>query len=421
LLMVSVGVTVFILGQIKKAYDIEIATNFNVSSASATTALRLTPTSLSVGLNQTVSVDVNIDTGGENIDGVDLYFLRYNPAVLQVVDDDTATTGVQIQETTLLPITLANSANNVNGTLQFSQTTSGGSTFSGTGKLATIVFRGIASGSSNVTLDFTAGSTTDTNVSATGADRLSIVQNSAITVDGAAPTVSVTAPVNGATVSGTISVSATATDNVAVSGVQFKVDGGNIGAEDTSSPYSVNWDTSSATNGAHSVTAVARDAANNSTTSTAVSVSVSNVIVKNTTIILTMEGRSSRVASGVLTLLNSNKAVLNTYNFTTNINGQTTINISALPQQVYLKVAVPGFLTRLNGPFDIGTMSTSQTFAILLAGDLNSDNIVNSIDYSAMNARWFLTDPLADINQDGIVNTIDFSLLNKNWFVSGQV
>ncbi|PYS20039.1 MAG: hypothetical protein DMG11_30690, partial [Acidobacteria bacterium] len=94
--------------------------------------------------------------------------------------------------------------------------------------------------------------------------------------DSTPPTVSLTAPVNGATVSGTTTVSATASDNVGVVGVQFKLDGANLGAEDTASPYSVSWNTTTASNGSHTLTAVARDAAGNSTTSAAVTVTVSN-------------------------------------------------------------------------------------------------------------------------------------------------
>lgn len=91
------------------------------------------------------------------------------------------------------------------------------------------------------------------------------------------PTVSITSPVDGSTVSGSTTISATASDDVAVAGVQFKVDGNNIGSEDTSSPYSISWDTTSASNGSHSFTAVARDTSNNTTTSSSVSVTVSNV------------------------------------------------------------------------------------------------------------------------------------------------
>src|SRR5438046_2635804 len=67
------------------------------------------------------------------------------------------------------------------------------------------------------------------------------------------PTVSITSPGNGATVSGTIAVTASASDNVGVAGVQFKLDGANLGAEDTSSPYGVSWNTTTVPNGSHSL------------------------------------------------------------------------------------------------------------------------------------------------------------------------
>jgi hypothetical protein len=102
--------------------------------------------------------------------------------------------------------------------------------------------------------------------------------------DTTAPTVSVTAPSNGATVSGNTTVSTNASDNVAVAGVQFKLDGSNLGSEDTSSPYSISWNASLASNGSHSLTAVARDAAGNTTTSSAITVTVTggtNIILGN--------------------------------------------------------------------------------------------------------------------------------------------
>ncbi len=98
-----------------------------------------------------------------------------------------------------------------------------------------------------------------------------------VAADSTSPSVSVTAPADAATVSGaSVSVTATASDDVGVSGVQFKLDGSNLGAEDTSSPYAVIWDTTSATEGSHTLTAVARDAASNSTTSSTVTVTVDN-------------------------------------------------------------------------------------------------------------------------------------------------
>jgi hypothetical protein len=90
------------------------------------------------------------------------------------------------------------------------------------------------------------------------------------------PAVALTAPANGQTVSGTVTLSAAASDNVGVAGVQFTIDGANLGAEDTSAPFGVSLDTRSLPNGTHALSAIARDAAGNRTTSSPVSVSVSN-------------------------------------------------------------------------------------------------------------------------------------------------
>lgn len=97
--------------------------------------------------------------------------------------------------------------------------------------------------------------------------------------DTTTPSVSLTAPSSGATVSGSsVAVSANAADNTGVAGVQFKLDGSNLGSEDTTSPYATTWDTTKATNGSHTLTAVARDAAGNTKMSSSVTVTVNNTV-----------------------------------------------------------------------------------------------------------------------------------------------
>ncbi len=90
------------------------------------------------------------------------------------------------------------------------------------------------------------------------------------------PTTSITSPTNGATVTGSITISANASDNVGVTNVEF-YRGTTLIGSDSTSPYSVSWDTTTVTNGSYSLTSRAFDAAGNNTTSTAVSVTVSNV------------------------------------------------------------------------------------------------------------------------------------------------
>ena len=129
----------------------------------------------------------------------------------------------------------------------------------------------------------TDGSHTVTAVARDAAGNTAVSGGVAVTVDNSSsdstpPTVSITAPTSGSTVSGSITVSANASDNVAVAGVQFKRDSVNIGGEDTSAPYSVSLDTTTLTNGSHTLTAVARDTSNNATVSAGVTVTVDNAI-----------------------------------------------------------------------------------------------------------------------------------------------
>lgn len=92
--------------------------------------------------------------------------------------------------------------------------------------------------------------------------------------DTTAPTATMTSPVAGSTVSGVITLSAEATDNVGVVGVQFLVDNNPVATEDTTSPYSVSFDTSTLTSGSHTFSARARDAAGNLGNATPVTATV---------------------------------------------------------------------------------------------------------------------------------------------------
>jgi hypothetical protein len=102
--------------------------------------------------------------------------------------------------------------------------------------------------------------------------------------DTTAPNVSITAPTSGATVSGNTNITATATDTggSGMSRVEFYVDGSLKGTDSSSPSYSYSWDTTSASNGAHSLTAKAYDGAGNVKTSSTVSVTVNNTVAQKT-------------------------------------------------------------------------------------------------------------------------------------------
>jgi hypothetical protein len=92
------------------------------------------------------------------------------------------------------------------------------------------------------------------------------------------PSIKITSPANGATVSGTVSIQVNATDNVKVTSVTYVIDGVTVGTS-TSSPFSFSWNADNAADGNHYITATAKDAANNQASS-------SIAVAKNTNIVI---------------------------------------------------------------------------------------------------------------------------------------
>jgi peptidoglycan/xylan/chitin deacetylase (PgdA/CDA1 family) len=93
--------------------------------------------------------------------------------------------------------------------------------------------------------------------------------------DSTAPIAGVTAPADGSTVAGTVTLSANASDNVAIDRIEYLVDGSVI-SSDTSGPFSISWNSRTVPNGTHSIAVRAVDTAGNATTSAPVIVTVGN-------------------------------------------------------------------------------------------------------------------------------------------------
>jgi hypothetical protein len=96
-----------------------------------------------------------------------------------------------------------------------------------------------------------------------------------VPVDTIPPTVSMTAPANGASVSGSIVVSANATDAVSAPRVLFKLDGQALGNSILAPPYAITWNSTTTSDGVHTLSALAIDLAGN-TSEASVTVTVSN-------------------------------------------------------------------------------------------------------------------------------------------------
>ena len=113
---------------------------------------------------------------------------------------------------------------------------------------------------------------------------------SSTSVDITPPVISIANPLSGSTISNTITLSANATDNVSVGSVQFQIDGSNLGPALTSAPYGLNFDTTAFSEGAHTITAVAKDSSNN-TAGASVLVTINNTNRPNIVLILSDDQR----------------------------------------------------------------------------------------------------------------------------------
>jgi hypothetical protein len=260
------------------------------------------------------------------------------------------------------------------------------------------------------------------------------------TTDTVAPTVSITSPTAGATVSGTFVSTATAADNVGVSKVEFYVDGA-LKTTDTTgpSPYSGSVDVSGATNGTHSLTAKAYDAAGNITTSTAVSITVSNTGGADTT--APTATVTSPTASAVLSN-DLNNVHFNSSAFTANataadasgikqvafkVDGVAvgtpdtaapytyTLNLTSLSCGTHTITAVATDNSTNQNVGNSTALSFTSTFAEDIAG--TPDCHVTFLDLSALASKYNQSSNVgrADINQDGTVNFLDLSALASKY------
>jgi hypothetical protein len=191
-----------------------------------------------------------------------------------------------------------------------------------------------------------------------------VTQTSGTSGDTTLPTVS--ASESGA--SGTITLSATASDNVGVTRVEFYVDGALKGT-DTTSAYSMTLDSTLLANGSHTLTAKAYDAAGNVATSSAVAFSVSNTVASTQLLANTgfESGSASWTASsGVIS--NSTSAPAHAGSYKAWLDGYGAAHTDTLYQQV-----------------TIPSTATSATLAFWL--EVQSDETTTTTAYDTLKVQ----------------------------------
>lgn len=286
------------------------------------------------------------------------------------------------------------------------------------------------------------------------------IEVSSSSVDAIPPTVTITNPTAGTTIGGSaVNITAAANDNVGVSKVEIYVDGV-LSFTSNLAPYNFSW---IPTSGAHSIEAIAYDAAGNTGYST-FGVDASGTVTNNPpppvnppppppngAVVSITQPASGATVSGSVTILaqavnssgvSSVAFIIDTkqigtdstspFNFTwdstTVANGSHTIvvrplNVTGPDASITVTVAnssptnPPPPPPPPPPPVNPSPGNPPPTAPVTKVGDLNGDLLVNIRDLSILASNWGHSGAgiLGDLNGDGVVNIRDLSILAAHW------
>lgn len=259
--------------------------------------------------------------------------------------------------------------------------------------------------------------------------------SSTITVvlaDQTAPTINITQPTSGATVSATTTVTASASDNTGGSGiskVEFYIDGALV-RTDTVSPYNYSWDTTTYTDSTHSLTARAYDFATpqNSKLSSAVSVTVDNSDKQPPTAPGNLR-MTSRTTSSIAIAWDASTDNIGVTGYRISRNGTlvtTTTQLGYTDNNVTANTTYSYSVTAVDAANNVSNPSATLSITSLKIGDVDGDGKVGILDISILltnfrakstDANWD-TAKVADLNNNGEVEIIDLSMMLVNYDTS---
>ncbi len=262
------------------------------------------------------------------------------------------------------------------------------------------------------------------------------VNDPPVPADTTPPTVAITAPSSGQTVSGTVNVAASASDTQSnITQVRFYLNGSNTPfSTDSSSPFAASWNTAGVANGTYSITARATDSAGNEGASTPVSVTVHNVVPDTTppTTAISFPAGGARL-SGPITVVATASDNVGIDRVELLINGQVRATDRSHPYSFAWNTASysDGTHTLQTRAYDTaGNSASSASVSVVVdnvpdappsgprPGDVNGDGKVDIFDLAQMLSNWGrsnATRAQGDLNNDGVVNIFDLSQLVSNW------
>lgn len=224
---------------------------------------------------------------------------------------------------------------------------------------------GSGDASLNYTISATAITSTRTGTITVGGQGFSITQAGDSTV----PIVSLTAPANGSTVSNVITLTATASDDVGISRVDFYRGAGTLIGTDTTTPYNAPYNTTNVANGSHTFYARAFDPANNQGLSSTNTVTVSNTVTVNTNQWLKYFGGTSLDIVKSIAVA-SDGSIVASGPFTLSVNIDGTVLTSAGGQDIF----IVKYTNTGTNVFAVGYGGTGSENVLCIALD-SSDNI----------------------------------------------
>jgi hypothetical protein len=134
-----------------------------------------------------------------------------------------------------------------------------------------------------------------------------------------------------------------------------------------------------------------------------------NVILSNRSAVITRVSPADNQILGNVTLI-------------TDVLGNAVMNFPDTdPTYVNLRIKPNGYLSLVVPNVNTASADTSVVEAnTFVGGDINGDNVINTLDASAVSDDWNRTGSQADINGDGIVNSFDFAIIKENFNKVGQ-
>jgi hypothetical protein len=246
--------------------------------------------------------------------------------------------------------------------------------------------------------------------------------------DTTSPTVSLTTPASGATVSGTTTVTAAATDNTGVTKVEFYVDGV-LKSTDTTAAYTYAWDTTTATNATHTLQAKAYDAAGNVGSSTTLTVTVNNSTTSTDktppTVAITAPAAGTSVNTGAAVVINATAADnVGVTKVEFYVDGTLVSTDTTAPYSYTYTASATGTRSLTAKAYDAaGNTTTSSAVSlsvlgatgVVIPGDVNLDGHVNAIDVSLLINNDGKDYPAGEFDGTKTIDAADMAILLGHW------